>query len=468
MAVTMIPFIGLAPDMPNMTPGVLTAASFAIPTQRGMRRAPTLSLLAGVDALAAECRGAAMLRKLDGSTRLFAGTQTKLYELSGSAWADRSAGGGSYTGSSTNRWSFAQFGDISLATNDTENIQQSSSGAFAAIANAPKARIVIAVPNFAVAFNTQDGSASTVFGDSPDRWWCSAYQAATDWAINATNQCVSERLIGGGGEITAAAPFGTGWVAYKRRDMFHAYYSGDSAVFTTQRVHGGWGCVGPDAVCDIGNAHFVVGEDDIYIYDGARPVSVADGKVRDWFYRTQLDQSQNYKLQTSFDRARGIVWVWFRSQSGSSSEAMTYHVQSGKWGFAYTPVETLFTYTNAYGSDSVGAFNTSHQVGTLTDTAHANNMGLITGLFGSDDAESMLHRVQLLSQALPSSALGYNAFTYGRSGGASSTGGALSWSSTGNIDLRQTAHWHSLYLSLAGDCEVLGMQVHMRPAGRGR
>lgn len=468
MAVTMIPFIGLAPDMPNTTPGVLTAASFAIPTQRGMRRAPALSLLAGVDALAAECRGAAMLRKLDGSTRLFAGTQTKLYELSGSNWTDRSAGGGSYTGSSTNRWSFAQFGDISLATNDTENIQQSSSGAFAAIANAPKARIVIAVPNFAVAFNTQNGSASSSFGDSPDRWWCSAFQNATDWAISATTQCVSERLLGGGGEITAAAPFGTGWVAYKRRDMFHGYYSGDSSVFTTQRVPGNWGCVGPDAVCDIGNAHFVVGEDDIYIYDGSRPVSVADGKVRDWFYRTQLDQAENYKLQTRFDPARGIVWVWFHSQSGSSSGALTYHVQSGKWGSAYTPVETLFLYTDTYGSDSVGAFNTSHQVGTLSDTAYVGNMGLITGLFGSDDAESLLYRVNLLSHARPSSVFGYTGYTYDRSGAASNTGGAVSWSTTGNIDLRQTAHWHSLYLSLVGDCEVIGLQVHTRPAGRGR
>lgn len=476
MAVVTIPFVGFAPDIPDTTPGVLTDC-IAIPCAKGMRNAPSKSYApGGLGVLAATCTGAATLRKLDGTTRLFAGTATKLYEASGTTWTDRSAGGGSYTSSA--RWCFAQFGDISLATNDADNIQQSSSGAFAAVANAPKAKIVVAVPNFAVAFNTQNGSASTAFGDSPDRWWCSAYQSPTDWAINAANQCVSERLIGGGGEIVAAAAFGSGWVAYKRRDMFHAYYTGGSEVFNTQRVPGNFGCVGPEAVCDIGNAHFVVGEDDIFIYDGARPVSVAVGKVREYFLGAS---SKTYRHLTSVrhDVGAGLVWVFFVSSvSGTTlNKAMVYHIATGRWGLCFigtnvaqSEAHATLMYSPASGPDIVATIGdgSGEWLSTLdgTPTSSAELGVLTTGFVGSDDQESMFHRVQLLCDSRPT-VEGTRYSTRSRSGGTlSDTIDAVS--SDGNSDFRVCANWIMFNFVPQGAFEVSGYALHSRPAGAGR
>jgi hypothetical protein len=97
------------------------------------------------DALAAECLGAETLTKLDATRRVFAGTASKLYELSGTSWTDVSAGGGTYTLGATSRWCFAQFGDTSLAATIDEVIQSTSSAEFAAISGAPQATVIESV-----------------------------------------------------------------------------------------------------------------------------------------------------------------------------------------------------------------------------------------------------------------------------------------------------------------------------------
>ena len=142
----MIELIGFAPDLDTTTPGVLTDCTQLIPTERGMAAAPSAVGVSGLGALAAECRGAAVLTNTSGTRRTFAGTQTKIYELASGTWSDVS--GGTYTGSSENRWCFAQFGNAAIATNDTENIQASTAGTFSAIATAPKARLLVAAKDF--------------------------------------------------------------------------------------------------------------------------------------------------------------------------------------------------------------------------------------------------------------------------------------------------------------------------------
>jgi len=165
----MTPILGFAPDADPTTPGVFTDCSNVIPFEAGFRGAASpVAVQAAV--LAAPCRGAAVATKLDGTRRIFAGTQTKLYELTGSTWADRSKVG-NYTGSTESRWIFCQFGDTSLATNLSDPMQSSTTGIFGDVPAAPKAKIIVSASNnFVIAFHTNEGT----FGVSPDRWWCCA------------------------------------------------------------------------------------------------------------------------------------------------------------------------------------------------------------------------------------------------------------------------------------------------------
>jgi hypothetical protein len=72
-----------------------------------------------LSALDGACKGAYVGTLLDGSKRIVAGTQAKLWDVTASAWTDRSQAGG-YTG--LNRWRFTMFGNNVLATNRAQRI----------------------------------------------------------------------------------------------------------------------------------------------------------------------------------------------------------------------------------------------------------------------------------------------------------------------------------------------------------
>jgi hypothetical protein len=407
-----IQLLGFAPDAPQETPGVITECSALIPFEKGFKAAPTTTD-PGVDALAATCRGAAVLLKLDASRRLFAGTQTKLYELSGTSWTDVSAAG-NYTGSTENRWSFAQFGNVSLSSNLTEAIQYSNgSGAFAAISGAPKAKIIFTVSGFVMALYYDDGTLTT------DGWFCSGYQDYTVWTEAVSTQCASGRLFGTPGPFTAGIRFGEDALAFKANTIYQGRYAGPPLVWQWTEIPGQAGCVGQDALCDISTDAtpmvFFVGLDNFYIYDGTRARPVGVGKVRSWFLQ-RLAHTFNYRIITSYDKESRNVRIYFPysgSAAGVPDNCLVYNVQNDTWGLddqrqieatvqyvssgltwhglgtAYATWNDLpdIPYDSPYwsaGSTTPAIFDTSHKIQQLTGVG-SSSCSFVTGDFGSNE-----------------------------------------------------------------------------------
>jgi hypothetical protein len=484
----MIPLLGFVPDAPTTTPGVLTDCTQLIPSERGMQSAPSAIGVSGVGALPDDVRGAAVLTNTSGTRRTFAGTQTKLYELSGTTFSDVS--GGTYTGSSENRWMFAQFGNAAIATNDTERIQQSTSGTFSNITAAPIARMVLTIPNFVVALDTNDSPGSATFGDSPDRWWICAFQDHTDWTPNVTTQCTTGRLIGSGGGLTAGAPFGSGLVAYKAREMFLGQYVGPPVVLQFDRIPGEQGCVGPEAVVDIGGAHIFVGEDNIWLYDGTRPVPIAS-ELRQWFFN---DISATYKYRTivTYDRNNGRVWIFYPStvSSGTPDSAIVYHLLRKRWGRANRTVEAVFNFVtpgltwdtlNTLSSTwdglpdipwdsqswqaagrALAFFDSAHTLKTLTGVGE--DAGMTTGDVGDDIGVSSVTRVVLRFETEPTAATVTGQTKSGQGATASAAGSGTMANS--KFDIRQTGRWHRFSFLFTGNAEVSGFDPKAVPAGQ--
>lgn len=110
---------GFGPDLDPATPGVLTDCDNIIPTVKGFAAGNSL-VDAGFAALDSACKGAYVGTLLDGTKRIVAGTNAKLYDISGGAWTDRSQVGG-YTGLAP--WRFCMFGNNIIATNRSQRIQ---------------------------------------------------------------------------------------------------------------------------------------------------------------------------------------------------------------------------------------------------------------------------------------------------------------------------------------------------------
>lgn len=485
----MIQFLGFVPDMDSTVQGVLTDCTQLIPTEKGMASAPSAVSVSGLGALAAECRGAAVLTNTSGTRRTFAGTQTKIYELASGTWSDVS--GATFTGSSENRWCFAQFGNAAIATNDTEQMRASTAGTFAAIATAPKARIVVASKDFVLAFNTDDASSSATYGDSPDRWWCSGFQDHSDWTPAVSTQCNTGRLIGSGGEIVAAAPFGANVVAYKSRQMFLGQYVGSPVVWQWDAVPGEQGCVGPEAVVDIGGAHIFVGEDNIWLYDGTRPVPISQGSVRQWFYN---DISATYKYRTivTFDRNNNRVWVFYPSavSSGTPDSALVYHLATKKWGRANRTIEAAMNYVTPgitwdtldtiaatwdtlpdipWDSQSwqpsgraLAVFNGTHNLVTLTGVGE--DSGLITGDIGDDETVSTLTSAVLRFLTEPTTATVTGQTKTGAGATAVAAGSGSLYE--GRFPILQSGRWHRLSFLFTGNTEVTAIKTNGVSSGQ--
>jgi hypothetical protein len=385
---------------------------------------------------------------------------------------------------------FAQFGDVTLATNDADQIQYATATTFGAVAGAPKARILITTKDFAIAFDTNDATAAATYGDAPDRWWCSAFQDCTSWTPNVDLQAATGRLIGGGGAIVAAAPLGSGAVAYKSREMFLGVYVGPPSVFDWQKVPGEQGCVGPDAVVDIGQAHIFVGEDNIWLYDGSRPVPIAQGEVRQWFLN---DTSPTYRYRTivTYDRNNGLVWIFYPStiSTGDPDSALVYHLASKKWGRANRTIQAAMNYvtpgvtwdtlssvastwdtlpTSPWDSQAwqasgraLAIFDSSNNLKTLTGSGE--DSGLTTGYFGDDEAVSFCRGVRLRFFTEPTTAT-VTGGTKANIGDIAAAAGSGTFSNH-KFDMRQSGRWHRFSFRFTGNVEVGGVQPTLVKAG---
>jgi hypothetical protein len=143
-----IQITGFAPDVDPTTPGVWTACDGWIPTSKGMR----------------------------------------------SASVTRAAGGDYNSG--TERWRFAQVGNVTLAVNKADLPQHSNtSGRFADMADMPKARYIAtsaATAGDFVFLGATDDTAVTISGgpdsDDANRVWWSGIGNYTEWAPSLATQ----------------------------------------------------------------------------------------------------------------------------------------------------------------------------------------------------------------------------------------------------------------------------------------
>lgn len=480
----MTPLVGFAPDADVTTPGVLTDCTNLVPYLNGMEGAPVGVTPTSTPALATECFGAAVTTNLSGVRRIFAGAATKVYELSAGAWNDVSRVA-AYNATADSRWMFAQFGNATLAANKADTIQRSTTASFADISGAPKADIVFSVGAQVMALNVNDGA------DKPDGWHCCALFDDTDWTTSITTQAASGRLVSTPGAITAGARLGEYAVAYKKNAIFLGQYVGAPAVWDWIPVAGGdSGCVGKEALCDLGGAHFFVGDDNFFIFNGTTPTPIADNAVRQWFYDNS-NPLYRYRTKCIFDRQTNRVWVFYPSINATTcDQALVYHVLSKKWGRATLNVEAVLNYVSpgltmadlstlsatidglpdiSYdsqfwlsGGRALSAFNTSHQLQLLTGDSVSSSF--TTGDVGDDDAVSLLTQIRLRYALAPGSATAtvLRSMNSGESFATGASGGV----NDGKFDVLQASRWHRAQFDFTGPVQITAMNAKIKSAGQ--
>lgn len=484
-----MPLAGYAPGLPSNTPQIFTEVSNFIPYEAGYEAAPSLYDI-GANALAAVAQAAHTGQKVDGARRTFAATATRIYELtSGTTWTDRSAGGAAYTTSTD--WSFCQFGDDTLASNYVDTIQRSTSGAFAAIAYALKAKIVESVQTSGGGFTFAANTSDATYGVSPDRWYCSALNNGVDFVVSTATQCTTGRLIGPGGDITAAKRFGAdSIVIYKANALFHGRYVGGSTVWSFQEVPN-VGCAGKRAVANLGYAHFIVAQDGFWMYDGSVPRQVGTQEIRQYFAST-VSQLNLGKTEVRFDQLKNRVLVFYPVGGSTLNAVLVYHLATKQWGKLAATVQTTLDYVPSeisFDSDT-GTFDTAD--GLLFDDAtvvpavqmaginSSNKLTTLNGTPGSSyvqthdigdpSAMSRLTEAYAIYAARPTTA-SCSLYSSRVLGGTELTGPTQTAYDTpltgtpGRFTLRQHARYHRIQFNFTGACQLTDFTAKISPAG---
>lgn len=477
-----IEIVGYAPDADPTNPGVLTDCTAMVPALKGFLGAPAAATT-GVVTLAAKALGAAVIRKLDNTTRLFAGTQTKIYEAGATSWTDQTRASGAYTGGSQSIWRFCQFGNVTIAAQKQDLIQSSTSGAFADISAAPKAKIVETVNQFVFAFDTNEAT----YGDSPDRWWCSGLGDQTIWTPAVATQAATGRLTATPGPITAGRRLGDNIVVYKDRGVFVGVYVGPPTIWAFQEISSEVGAPTQEAVVPItkmggGMAHIFMGYENFYFYDGSIPIPVPGWEqVVDTFF---ADLNRNFSNLTStvHDRAKGRIYFYYVSiaqTTGVLDKCLVYNYRSGKWGRDNRTIEAGLEYIAAgttynglgalystyndmpnvpYDSPfwvanapSPAIIDNTHLLQTLT--GQTSSCDFTTGDLGEEDRMSILTRARLEYITAPTTATMTNYYRQnGR--GDSLTTDATATEASRRFDVLREAKWHRLKFSFTGNVEV--------------
>ena len=471
--------LSFAPDALTTAPEVLTEVS-AVPTPRGYKSPPAGTDMGVDEFVDTPPQGGAYLVKLDGSSRSFVGSETTLYESSGGSWADVSRASPAYS-NGTSRWRFAQFGDTSLAIAKGTVLQQSSTGDFANVANSPKADLMECVAGFVMLANTDDTSLSITGGpnsDQPHRWWCSQiFNPTGTWAPSVSTQATTGLLVETAGPITGLRRLLNDIVAYKSTSIYVGQYVGPPVVWQWRCVSKDVGVVVDDAVVDAGTAHIFIGDDDIYMFDGSRPIPIGS-LIREWFFGRLNRSYASYIRALHYRTEKLIYWFYPSGSDETLTSVLAYHYGTQRWGaFDLEVLEVLETKTTTVSYDSLGSKYSTYDdmpeisydspfwiaatpvmgyisaSGYLTSlSGGGGDMSLTTGWMGDEAGVTVATRVRPRFRIAPSSGMLVPESVMSL-GDAASTGSSRAMHN-GRFDVLQAARFHKFQLSFTGQCEI--------------
>ena len=337
----MVKLLGFSPGLDPTTAGVILDCTNLLPTVRGSMESAGVGESVGASAIPAPVYDVSSNVKLDGSSRVFAYTGLAIYELIGAAWIDRSKAGG-YTTGAGNKWRHCQFGDVSIATNYANPVQASTIGAFADLAGSPpKAAICETVAGFVMLFDTNDGA-----NQHPDGWWCSGLYNHTTWTPSVTTQAANGRLFDTPGRITAARRLGSSIVVYKNKSLYLGQYIGAPVIWQWVQVSDDTGAYCNEAVVSTGGAHYFLGDNGIFVYDGSRQEQIGTAEVRGWL-RDNINQEYTSNIKAAYDSKKSLVYFFYpsNSSSGECDESLVYNTFTGRFGRITRDITAIFNYT---------------------------------------------------------------------------------------------------------------------------
>lgn len=314
-----------APDDDPRTPGALAVCGNCFATQRGGYRPFRAAVDLGMPAVTTAPTGGEIIQLLTGSTRVFASSDTNVYELTNPLTTPSWTSQATLVSSTGRTGIFTQYANATVFVNlANPTLISTTSGGFSTLTGASKALTSIVCSNIMMLVNYDDGSAVQ------DGFHASDLEdiSSSGWTVGTVGSfAVKGRLIDTPGPLTAAVAMNDLAILFKQRGVYVGQFTGDlTNPWDFRCISRAIGCVGPKAVMQFRDLVTWVSNDDIYIFDGSQIRSITEGIRRTAFASTQ---SGSNTWQILHDETETTL-IYFVSIGGVSSW-FAYNYVAEKW-----------------------------------------------------------------------------------------------------------------------------------------
>lgn len=297
-----------APDKAKSgNPEILTECEGVYPMEDGYR--PVGQFTALYSAIASAPKGGATFTSPQGLSYIIAGTNAALYKAYSGAWT---AIGTGYSLLEDNRWRFAQFGGLAIATNGTDpmvkiDLEADTVGTLGG--SPPKFETLAVVKDFLVG-GVRNGQVMHLgwSGINDAEWWTVGQRQAD---LN---------ILPDGGRINGILS-GEYGIILQRNCIRRMDYVGGNIVFEFNVVSTNVGCVTPHSVAQWGRLAFFLSDDGHMMWDGSQAIPIGEEKI-DRAFAEQYGQDDWASMSTAIDPVNRVV-MW-----SMADKIWCYH-----WGF---------------------------------------------------------------------------------------------------------------------------------------
>lgn len=342
------------PDLSDFNnPGVIEARN-VIPVIDGYRQYRSLN--ATTSALNSACKGAFSAQSSSRNNFSYAGSGSKLYQISGTDWVDQSKASGTYAVLEGDSWEFLKWGETVIAVGGInastpvppQVITMGATGSteFADLGGSPpQTRHAAVVRDFVVLGNIYEDAT-----DYPSRLRWSGINSSTTWGTDPQTQSDYNDLAGEGGWIRGIRG-GEYGVIFQERSIWKMDYIGPPVIFAFNETLPGVGTSCPNSLVQYGDDIYFLGQTGFkLVRNGEEKVDIGKDMVDRWIY-ANLDQNFLANVVGAFDRRnKRIVWIFpsLDASDGGGDSGVVFDLNTGKWSHFNDAVTWVW---DAFGED---------------------------------------------------------------------------------------------------------------------
>ena len=462
----MIDFGEFAPDIADLNTSVCRVANNVLPGINSYL--PLKSLSESSDALINPCQGAIAIKDSADVNYIYAGDNTKLYNITGATVTDYSKVG-DYT-DNAETWDFAKWGEQVIASKygDTPQIMTLGGTVFADLGGTPpQGRTMAVIKGFIVLGNTWDATDGAV--TNRVRW--SGFEEIDEWTPG-TNQADFQNLQGNGGAVKRVIG-GEYGVVFQQNSIWRMSYVGTPFVFQFDEVEPVLGTPAGGSVVQYGTNIYYLSHDGFYVLrngQSSEPIGVS--KVDNYFWN-DVDESNLHRIKGTISADYDVI-MWSYPSTASNGEPdkiIIYNYKTGRWSTAETNTQILFgAATSGVTLEDLDAFGTLETIGSSLDSAAWKGGSSRIGAFSTNNKLSFFSGATLsgnLETAEIGTETNYSTLVSVRpvvDGAATVTietrdsladtpvaGLETSLDSSGKANFRTHARYHRIKINTAGD-----------------